>query len=109
MQLTLIRTAKAIVYFGGVLIVLIVCASFGILLLYTNYKDEWRIEMGDFGRLQCSKQDGGFADITTIAKILFWHLYGYGETDDADLVVRNKLTANFTEDEIRRELIVTVS
>ena len=101
MQLTLMRTAKDILYFVIVLVVFITCAALGIQLLYVNYEDEWRIEEGEFDpvRVQCVKQGDSLEDTAKTFKTLFWHLYGYGETDDADLVVRNRIAGNLTDDD----------
>jgi hypothetical protein len=34
-------------------------------------------------------QDDHFQNIATTCKTLFWHIFGYGEADDADLYVRS--------------------
>ena len=99
MQLTLMRTSKDIIYFMGVLLVVITTASIGLLLIYVNYAEEFRIKEGDFGRYECVKQSDDLGTLFKIFKTLFWHLYGYGETNDADLVVRNKHAASLTDDE----------
>ena len=89
MQLTLMRTAKDIIYFIIVLVFFIVCAALGLQLLYYNYRDEKRIENDDFGKITCTHQGDSFSSKFKTTKTLFWHLYGYGDPDDANLVVGN--------------------
>ena len=99
MQLTLVRTTRSILYFIGVLMIISICAAIGVQLIYGNYRDEWQIIEGDFGGVQCVKQPDALENTVTTLKTLFWHLYGYGSTDDADLIVRSNFSARLGQDD----------
>lgn len=82
-----------VIRFFMVFFVIMFAFAIGINSIYKNYRDAERTENG-----KVVQQPESFLTLRNTFKSLFWAIFGFGEPDDADIIVTWNTTQNDTSD-----------